>query len=416
MKKNLFYSLCTAVTLLLCSLPVNGATPDEIVSVDLLNQVYYGTLTTENDESTFTTLPSSDVIFSITGNWSEEEDAFDGKCIISYEDGTTQSVKYKNGLVYKNVTTTYPDGTYQIFSVNDGKPCKKIKTYSKNNTLTSLDWFHRCKLVTELTDTAISVDYEELLENPYDYVELPIKVSGTVTDIYEGASNGYMKIKDSKNNLYLFYYPNASISSFTSSNIENVLVGDSIEIYGFYDTLNDYEENPLSLYEHSLGYEMGSESLDELITDADFLASIKSYSEINDPDLEKVFPIFDAFYWKTNETDINPVKLTFNYKEICKYPYYYKDEKLSITGKVVYENINVSNNRVVLLIQDKESSEIYGATYKTDGYTSLLGKTVSCSGSGNGNCKIPYYNSESRIMGYALYPNIKVSKLSSLSD
>jgi len=80
--------------------------------------------------------------------------------------------------------------------------------------------------------------------------------------------------------------------------------------------------------------------------------------------------------------------LTFSYEEICKYPYYYKDEDLSVTGKVIYEELNSSGNRATLLIQKGNSSEIYGTTYKAEDYSSLLGKTVSCSGSSDGNRKL----------------------------
>ena len=87
-----------------------------------------------------------------------------------------------------------------------------------------------------------------------------------------------------------------------------------------------------------------------------------------------------------------------------------------MTGKVVYENISNSSDQIVLLVQDEKTSEIYGVTYKTTDYTSQLGETVSFSGVGNGNCKIPYYDSESRLMGYVLYPNIKVVEPESSTD
>ena len=86
-------------------------------------------------------------------------------------------------------------------------------------------------------------------------------------------------------------------------------------------------------------------------------------------------------------------------EEICKYPYYYKDEDLSVTGKVIYEELNSSGNRATLLIKKRNSSEIYGTTYKAEDYSPLLGKTVSCSGSSDGNRKIAYYNMDTQTMG-----------------
>ena len=414
MKKNMFYTLAAAAVLLCFPYSVNGIQQDNIVSVNVLNHIYYGTLEANGKESTFTTLPDSEASFSITGSWSDSQEAFNGECTISYEDGTTQDVTYKKGLIRKKVTTTYPDGTYQTFTTSRGKPCKKIQTYSSEGELISLDWFHRCTPVSSLLQNAVSPNYDEWFSNPYDYSELPIKVSGTVISIYESASTGYMKIKDESDNLYLFKYPNASIQQFVSSNIENVSVDDSIEIYGFFDSINNYEEEPISFFEHSLGWEMNSKTfLDELIVDDDFLSSVRNYSKVTDSDLEEEIPILKAFYWKTNETDINPLHLTGSYEELCKYPYYYKSEKFSITGKIVYENTNSSAGNVILLIQKENSSEIYGATYETTDYTSLLGETVSISGSSDGNCKILYYKSDTKVMGYALYPNIKVTDLES---
>ena len=50
------------------------------------------------------------------------------------------------------------------------------------------------------------------------------------------------------------------------------------------DSINDYTQNQLSLYEHSLGYQMDFDTFENLITDSDFLASIKYCSTIDDND------------------------------------------------------------------------------------------------------------------------------------
>lgn len=416
-KKILCTLALSLTTILSCVFPINATENTDVVSVNLYNNIYYGNLTSEdNGESTFTTASSSDTAFTITGKWSEKLDAFDGECTISYDDGSIQSVKYKNGLISKEVVTTYPDGTYQTFACNTGSPCKKIFTYSEDGTLIDLDWYHQCKSVKELIDSAIPSDYRALLSNPYAYVDIPLKVSGTIEAIYETSSQTYLKVADGNRNLYLFNYSSASIQPFFSTNIENVSVGDSLDIYGFFNKLNDHEASPLTLYEHALGYEMDFSDLQEELADSALVASVHSYSNVTDDDLDKEIPVFSAFYWETNKTDIDPINLTFSYDEICKYPYYYKDEDFSLTGKVVYENIDTANKRIVLLIQKQNSSEIYGVNYKTSEATSLLGKKVSCSGLGDGNNKISYYNSTAKTIGYALYPNIKASELKILSE
>lgn len=189
----------------------------------------------------------------------------------------------------KRGKTTFPDGTYQIFETKNGKPCKKIFTYSKNGTLLDLDWFDHCRSVKELNASAVTLDYETLINTPYNYSDIPVKLSGTVVELYEIPTHGYIKIRDTDNHLFLFNYPNTSIQSAFSTNIENVSIGDTIDIYGMLDSINDYSQNQLSLYEHSLGYQMDFDTFENLITDSDFLASIKYCSTIDDNDLKSRF-------------------------------------------------------------------------------------------------------------------------------
>ena len=44
-------------------------------------------------------------------------------------------------------------------------------------------------------------------------------------------------------------------------------------------------------------------------------------------------------------------------------------------------------------------------------YVSYLDKKITCSGTFNGNNKIPYCNPNSLSVGYALFPNITVGKI-----
>lgn len=290
-KKLLYFFSLSILFLFLSALPISATEKEDTVSVNVFNNMYYGTLEKNNDgESVFSLFSDqSDSTFTITGNWSEALNSFDGTCIISYQDGTIQEVTFKKGIIKKEVKTTFPDGTYQIFETKNGKPCKKIFTYSKNGTLLDLDWFDHCRSVKELNASAVSLDYETLINTPYNYSDIPVKLSGTVVELYEIPTHGYIKIRDTDNHLFLFNYPNTYIQSAFSTNIENVSVGDTIDIYGTLDSINDYTQNPLSLYEHSLGYQMDFDTFENLITDSDFLASIKYCSTIDDNDLKSRF-------------------------------------------------------------------------------------------------------------------------------
>ena len=86
-----------------------------------------------------------------------------------------------------------------------------------------------------------------------------------------------------------------------------------------------------------------------------------------------------------DDTTADPMHLTKDYREICKYPLYYADSKVSVTGKVVYENADAESNNLVMLLSEE--------------------------GTFNGNNKIPYCNPNSLSVGYALFPNITVDKI-----
>lgn len=57
----------------------------DYVHVDVLGAVYYGTLSDSSDgkSTIFTTVPESDLQFTITGKWDESASAFTQSCIHS---------------------------------------------------------------------------------------------------------------------------------------------------------------------------------------------------------------------------------------------------------------------------------------------------------------------------------------------
>ena len=92
--KNIFkfFALASLSTALIIQ-PVYADNSDSYVSVNVLNTVYYGTLEENSDKTTtFTTLPDSDKQFTITGKWNESTSSFSDKCIITYDDNSTQDV------------------------------------------------------------------------------------------------------------------------------------------------------------------------------------------------------------------------------------------------------------------------------------------------------------------------------------
>lgn len=96
--KNKFLNFM-AIALSAVLLPVSVVYADnsaDYVHVDVLGAVYYGTLSDSSDgkSTIFTTVPESDLQFTITGKWDESASAFTQSCTIQYSDGSSQSVEY----------------------------------------------------------------------------------------------------------------------------------------------------------------------------------------------------------------------------------------------------------------------------------------------------------------------------------
>lgn len=426
----IFFSL-TSLSAITAIQPVYADNSDSYVSVNVLNTVYYGTLEENSDKTTtFTTLPDSDKQFTITGKWNESTSSFSDKCIITYDDNSTQDVFYKNAYVHGDITTHFSDGTYQTFKALHSRPYQALETFSSDGQLIDIDWYYKCTLMSDWDKAAQTIDYNDLTATPNNYVDLPFKIAGTVDAIYESPEKyTYLKIKDSDNNVYMFSYISEGVHIYASANIENLSVGDSVEITGTFTQMRDADEKPLHLYEHISGSDISFSQLKEYLEDNDFVTTLQEInaqnhqstsdtavtlqklSEISDPDLEQDFPEFAAISCKKNDSDINPLKLANTYEEICRYPFYYIGSAISTTGTVVYEDFDSAASTATLLICEDDTSDIYAVSYKTNAYSSLLNQTVTCSGTLNNTHRVPFYNNDTRNVGYAIYPYISASSL-----
>ena len=160
---------CLLVLAGVCSFHTSAADSknEQFVKVNVFNKVYYGTVTKNADAG--------------EGRW--DDDAFSGDCVISYKDGESAEVQYKDGLISGKIKETDPDGIFFKYSAIAGKPYKKIKSYSADSKAASVDWFYLCTPISEWKANARSIPYKELTENPYDHVDHPLKVEGEVQEI-----------------------------------------------------------------------------------------------------------------------------------------------------------------------------------------------------------------------------------------
>ena len=432
--KNKFFKFL-ALSLAATLLPGTTVCADDssdYVHVDVFGSVYYGTLTTAKNgkSSVFTTVPESDSQFTITGKWDTNTSAFTQDCTIAYSDGSTQSIEYnKKGLIQGDIRTDFPDGSYQTFSAASGKPYKALRTFSSSDELTAIDWYYKCTLMSTWKSDADTVDYDTLMETPYEYIDLPFTVKGTVDAIYEDSNNHTdIKIKDDDGNIYLFYYQSEDVNNFASANIPSLSEGDRLSITGIFSNIQNPEDSTLHLYEHMSGSDYNLDSLKKDIQNNDFieamdklsqkdtendetLSALLKMSEVNDPDFEKIFPIFNSVTADVIGNDCDPMNLQNTYQEICDNPFYYIDTDISLDGTVVYENFDADSAKLTLLINEKGTSNVYAVTYKAENFNSILNKELHITGKLSNTHRVPYYNDETKSLGYVIYPLISATEV-----
>lgn len=432
--KNKFFKFL-ALSLSATLLPVTTVCADDssdYVHVDVFGSVYYGTLATAKDgkNSVFTTVPESDNQFTITGKWDTNTSAFTQDCTIAYSDGSTQSIEYnKKGLIQGDIRTDFPDGSYQTFSAASGKPYKALRTFSSSDELTAIDWYYKCTLMSTWKSDADTVDYDTLMETPYEYIDLPFTVKGTVEAIYEDSNNHTdIKLKDDDGNVYLFYYQSEDVNNFASANIPSLSEGDRLSITGIFSNIQNPEDSTLHLYEHMSGSDYNLDSLKKDIQNNDFieamdklskkdtendetLSALLKMSEVNDSDLEKIFPIFNSVTADVIGNDCDPMNLQNTYQEICDNPFYYIDTDISLDGTVVCENFDADSSKLTLLVNEKGTSNVYAVTYKAENFNSILNKELHITGKLSNTHRVPYYNDETKSLGYVIYPLISATEV-----
>ena len=432
--KNKFFKFL-ALSLAATLLPGTTVCADDssdYVHVDVFGSVYYGTLTTAKDgkNSVFTTVPESDNQFTITGKWDTNTSAFTQDCTIAYSDGSSQSIEYnKKGLIQGDIRTDFPDSSYQTFSAASGKPYKALRTFSSSDELTAIDWYYKCTLMSTWKSDADTMDYDTLMETPYEYIDLPFTVKGTVEAIYEDSNNHTdIKLKDDDGNVYLFYYQSEDVNNFASANIPSLSEGDRLSITGIFSNIQNPEDSTLHLYEHMSGSDCNLDSLKKDIQNNDFieamdklskkdtendetLSALLKLSEVNDPDLEKIFPIFNSVTADVIGNDCDPMNLQNTYQEICDNPFYYIDTDISLDGTVVYENFDADSSKLTLLVNEKGTSNVYAVTYKAENFNSILNKELHITGKLSNTHRVPYYNDETKSLGYVIYPLISATEV-----
>ena len=230
------------------------------------------------------------------------------------------------------------------------------------------------------------------------------------------------------NCIYLFYYQSEDVNNFASANIPFLSEGDRLSITGIFSNIQNPEDSTLHLYEHMSGSDYNLDSLKKDIQNNDFieamdklskkdtendetLSALLKMSEVNDPDLEKIFPIFNSVTANVIGNDCDPMNLQNTYQEICDNPFYYIDTDISLDGTVVCENFDADSSKLTLLVNEKGTSNVYAVTYKAENFNSILNKELHITGKLSNTHRVPYYNDETKSLGYVIYPLISATEV-----
>ena len=91
--------------------------------------------------------------------------------------------------------------------------------------------------------------------------------------------------------------------------------------------------------------------------------------------------------------------------------FYYIDTDISLGGTVVYENFDADSAKLTLLINEKGTSNVYAVTYKAENFNSILNKELHITGKLSNTHRVPYYNDETKSLGYVIYPLISATEV-----
>lgn len=393
MKKIIFF-ICLILNSFLFTSFATAKSNNELVSISIYNKEYYGTLDTSlKEKAVFTTINNADIV-SITGMW--KDDSFDGNCVINFSDKSYQNVTYKRGKISGTVTQVNTDGSYTEFMCKKGIPYHSIKKYSSNNKLIGIDWFYLSTPIQTLVSKSHSVEYSDLINDPFTYIDLPFSVSGIVKNIYETESSQLLKIVDSKKNVYYFKVCDFTNLKYKVSDINYLKQGQKITIYGIYEGLSTVFLNDVKTV---IGYSINFDNIYDQIVDDDFINSLQISSE------SKIeFPVFTAIY--SDSVFPRPAIEKATYKDFCEQPLYFYKNEITLKGTIVY----TTNSKIFL--KKEKTSEIYVINSDDLKENNIAkGNFISCTATFNGISKVPCYNVETNDFFYTLYPSLTVSTI-----
>lgn len=225
--------------------------------------------------------------FECSGIW--QYGKLNGYGYIKYQDGTCYTGNFVDNVLNDEITVTKEDGSYYRCSYDKGTPFGTIFYYDAEGSLIKRDWYYEGTAIKELVDIAEKVEYDNLLKDVYSHVNSVIGIKGMVVAVEQDNKSVSFTIHDKNDNEYVMMYDNTELDKNRQGIIPLFSEGEEITAYGIYLGVgNDRTPKIRGIY----AFSVGDVTKDNLIT-------------------------------------------SFNYKDICRNPFYYLHEKVSKKGKVV---------------------------------------------------------------------------------
>lgn len=408
--------------LLMCkSVIVNAATCTTYVNIFGLTYrgIYDGEVENgqPNGSGTFQSDDEYENPFSISGNW--EEGVLNSRAKVKFADGSYISAKFENGFMEGRVREYFEDGSYQTYKCGEGIPYGSIKIYTENGKLVDFDWFYEAERISELKEESEEVSYSDLIYFPENAYGLPIKVVGTVREVYATTEDTIFVLEDNEGQQYIYSYVSTASVRYGQARTANLSVGDKITAYGYLNPMeNIVLENLTKAY---LAIEKNEEQRleeNDLLVKKN-LTETEESAKTGNSIFETSLPVFRLICSELLEEEpFDRVNANFSYEDINRFSLYYSGENHTVEGEVVNLNVNNVTQRIQLLVRENSSDGIF---YCAGDYTNLeelpiVGDQISVSGMLYGNYKIFFQpdivnGEEISKAEYVIYPRLNIKKI-----
>ena len=99
---------------------------------------------------------------------------------------------------------------------------------------------------------------------------------------------------------------------------------------------------------------------------------------------------------------MNNKQLTFDYEEICTYPYEYLGETQEISADIVRMHIDYDNNKVNMMLRKENTNQLYYCSYdkKENEILFKVGDKIKIKGIIKGNQKIAVFDQDKETYDY----------------